>query len=317
MSELPKPSCLSKEKPVRCAIYLNSNLDGGGAADRNVIAVQRQVVERYLARRRAEGWTFLTAEYEDLGQRGGATRRPAMRRLLADAEAGKLDCVAVSNFDCVTLSASDRAKLVHKLHCQGVVIHDVSPLPPRLCEALHGYFQRGFTCPREDFVRHQQFLQQHPIRCAIYVRGSHDGAHFDNVAQQRKAIDEFLAIWRCHNAPYVETTYQDIDLPENSPPQPALKRLLKVVDAGEVDCVIVPTFDRLTERLISHEALLKKLRQRDVTLLSLRPQFYHIWGRRMERAWIGDMPRFVRATARRQTDEDKERPARHAQATTG
>jgi hypothetical protein len=70
------------------------------------------------------------------------------------------------------------------------------------------------------------------------------------------------------------------------------------VDAGKVDCVVVHTFDRLTEVLLSHDALLAQLRRRGVTLLTVRPEFYHLWGKRMERAWIGDMARFVRRTDR-------------------
>lgn len=318
MSELPKPVRLAKEKPVRCAIYLNSNLDGGAAADRNAIQMQRQLVQRYIARRRDDGWTYSTQEYEDIGQRGGPMKRPAMRRLLADAEAGKLDCVAFSSFDCVTLSVSCCVKLARQLERYGVVVDTANQLPARLCQVLSDCYRRSRVCPREAILRHQQLQrQQHAIRCGIYVRGSRRGAGFDDVLPQRKAIVKFLAIWRLNNAQHVETAYQDIDLPEHGPPQPALKRLLKDVDAGKMDCVIVHTFDRLTERLISHEALLKKLRQREVALLSLWPHSYHIWGRRLERAWIGDMPRFLRATARWQTDEEKERQARHTQAATG
>ena len=48
--------------------------------------------------------------------------------------------------------------------------------------------------------------------------------------------------------------------------------MLEDVDAGQVDCVVVQTFDRLTNPLISHEELLAKLRKRDITLLVLSPE---------------------------------------------
>jgi hypothetical protein len=47
---------------------------------------------------------------------------------------------------------------------------------------------------------------------------------------------------------------------------------------------------------VSHEELLAKLRQRDVTLVTVRPHFYHVWGKRMEQAWIGDKSQFLRRT---------------------
>jgi hypothetical protein len=66
----------------------------------------------------------------------------------------------------------------------------------------------------------------------------------------------------------------------------------------------------LTERLISHQELLNRLWQHDVTLVTLKPQFYHLWGRRMEEAWIGDMPRFLEATERSKTEREKQDEAR-------
>ena len=314
MRDIPKPVSLVKEKPVRCALYYCSNLDGGGTADRNAIRVQRKTVDRYLAYRRDEGWTYASIQdYEDIGQQGGPMKRPAMRRLLADAEAGKLNCVVLHNFDCVTLSISYRVRLIRQFYRYGMEINETDVLPQHLNDAIWGYLHYGFTCTPEEFVLHQQLQRQHPIRCGIYVRGSRGGAHGDNVLRQRQAIVQFLAIWRLHNAQHVETAYQDIDLPESGCPQPALKKLLADVDANRIDCLIVNTFDRLTEKLISHEALLEKLRQRDVTFLTLRPKFYHTWGRRMERAWIGDMPRFLRG----QKDAEKQSQAQQIEAAAG
>ena len=47
----------------------------------------------------------------------------------------------------------------------------------------------------------------------------------------------------------------------------------------------------LTGSLISHEELLATLRQHSVSLFTLRPEFFHLWGAKMEAAWFGYVPR--------------------------
>ena len=94
-------------------------------------------------------------------------------------------------------------------------------------------------------------------------------------------------------------TFGDFELSTSPSKQLGLKKLLKDVDTGRLDCVVVHTFDRLTDGLISHEELLAKFRQRDVTLMTLCPEFYHVWGKSMEEKWINSMRWYLHETQHR------------------
>jgi site-specific DNA recombinase len=62
---------------------------------------------------RHAGWLTLAAMYEDGGLSGGTLERPALKRLLEDIRAGKVQIVVV--FDQLTRSLSDFAKIIDVL----------------------------------------------------------------------------------------------------------------------------------------------------------------------------------------------------------
>jgi len=67
--------------------------------------------------------------YEDIGHSGGTMDRPALRRLLADLEADKLDCVVIHTLDRLTRSLADHAKLIaefRRCNVSLVIVHPVS-----------------------------------------------------------------------------------------------------------------------------------------------------------------------------------------------
>jgi hypothetical protein len=47
--------------------------------------------EAYITSQKAEGWVCLPERYDDGGYTGGNMDRPALHRLLADIEAGRID----------------------------------------------------------------------------------------------------------------------------------------------------------------------------------------------------------------------------------
>ena len=61
----------------------------------NSLEAQRESCEAYVASQRAEGWLLVPDRYDDGGFSGGTLDRPALKRLLADIEAGKVDVVVV------------------------------------------------------------------------------------------------------------------------------------------------------------------------------------------------------------------------------
>jgi site-specific DNA recombinase len=67
-----------------------------------------------------EGWTVLPTLYDDGGFSGGTMERPALKRLIADIEAGQIDVVVVYKVDRLTRSLADFAKLVEVFDRRGV-----------------------------------------------------------------------------------------------------------------------------------------------------------------------------------------------------
>jgi len=57
--------------------------------------------------KKAEGWILVQDRYEDAGYSGGNTERPALKRLMADIEAGEVDVVATYKLDRLTRSLPD------------------------------------------------------------------------------------------------------------------------------------------------------------------------------------------------------------------
>jgi len=97
---------------VRCAIYTRKSTEDGLEQEFNSLDAQRESGEAYIASQRGEGWECLPNRYDDGGLTGGNMDRPALRRLLADIEAGKIDCVVVYKVDRMTRSLLDFARIV-------------------------------------------------------------------------------------------------------------------------------------------------------------------------------------------------------------
>ena len=89
-------------KVVRCAVYRRKSTDEGLDKDFNTLDAQREMAESYIASQRHDGWTTLPDRYDDGGYTGANTNRPALQRLLADVESGKVNCVVVYRYDRVS-----------------------------------------------------------------------------------------------------------------------------------------------------------------------------------------------------------------------
>ena len=100
---------------VRCAIYTRKSSDEGLDQDFNSLDAQAEACAAYIASQRHEGWKMLPARYDDGGISGGTLERPALQRLMADIDAGRVDMVVVYKIDRLTRSLADFAKLVERL----------------------------------------------------------------------------------------------------------------------------------------------------------------------------------------------------------
>jgi site-specific DNA recombinase len=68
----------------------------------------------------SQGWTCLADRYDDGGFTGGNMERPALQRLLADIQAGKIDCVVCYKVDRLSRSLLDFAKMMETFEQHGV-----------------------------------------------------------------------------------------------------------------------------------------------------------------------------------------------------
>ena len=106
-------------KPVRCAIYTRKSSEEGLEQDFNSLDAQREACAAYVLSQAGEGWTALPDHYDDGGISGGTLERPALQRLLADVDAGRIDIIVVYKVDRLSRSLFDFAKLVERFEAAG------------------------------------------------------------------------------------------------------------------------------------------------------------------------------------------------------
>jgi DNA invertase Pin-like site-specific DNA recombinase len=105
---------------IRCAIYTRKSSEEGLEQSFNSLDAQREACQAYIQSQRQEGWRALAAHYDDGGFSGGSMERPALRRLMADIQAGRVDTVVVYKVDRLTRSLADFAKIVEAFDARGV-----------------------------------------------------------------------------------------------------------------------------------------------------------------------------------------------------
>jgi len=105
---------MSKEtKPrLRCVIYTRKSSEEGLDMEFNSLDAQREACEAYIASQKAEGWDLVPTRYDDGGFSGGTLDRPALKRLMDDIAAGKIDSVVVYKIDRLSRSLMDFVKMV-------------------------------------------------------------------------------------------------------------------------------------------------------------------------------------------------------------
>ena len=103
------------ERKTRCAVYCRKSSEEGLEQEFNSLDAQRDAGLAYIESQRHEGWSAIADRYEDGGFSGGNLERPALKRLLADIEGGRVDLVVVYKIDRLSRSLMDFARLVEVL----------------------------------------------------------------------------------------------------------------------------------------------------------------------------------------------------------
>jgi DNA invertase Pin-like site-specific DNA recombinase len=99
-------------RKLRCAVYTRKSTEEGLDMEFNSLDAQREACEAYIASQKAEGWMLVPDRYDDGGFSGGTLERPALRRLMADIEARRVDVVVVYKIDRLSRSLMDFTRLV-------------------------------------------------------------------------------------------------------------------------------------------------------------------------------------------------------------
>jgi site-specific DNA recombinase len=107
-------------KLLRCAIYTRKSTEHGLELEFNSLDAQRDACEAYIKSQASQGWRALPQHYDDPAYSGGNLDRPALKQLLADIEARKIDVVVVYKIDRLTRSLADFAKLVEAFDARSI-----------------------------------------------------------------------------------------------------------------------------------------------------------------------------------------------------
>ncbi|TMI99588.1 MAG: recombinase family protein [Alphaproteobacteria bacterium] len=99
-------------RKLRCAVYTRKSSEEGLEQEFNSLDAQREACEAYIASQKSEGWMLVPDRYDDGGISGATLERPALKRLLADIEARRVDVVVVYKIDRLSRALMDFSKLV-------------------------------------------------------------------------------------------------------------------------------------------------------------------------------------------------------------
>ena len=98
------------------------------------------------------------------------------------------------------------------------------------------------------------------IRCAVYTRKStEDGLEkeFNTLEAQRESGENYIKSQAYQGWEIIPTHYDDGGFSGGTLKRPALQQLLRDVEAGMVDMIVVYKIDRLTRSLIDFSKLVE------------------------------------------------------------
>jgi site-specific DNA recombinase len=113
-------------RKLRCAVYTRKSTDEGLEMEFNSLDAQREACEAYIASQKSEGWLLVPDRYDDGGYSGGTLERRALKRLMENIEARRVDIVVVYKIDRLTRALIDFAKLIEVFDCNAVTFVSVT-----------------------------------------------------------------------------------------------------------------------------------------------------------------------------------------------
>jgi site-specific DNA recombinase len=114
------------------------------------------------------------------------------------------------------------------------------------------------------------------IRCAIYTRKSSEEGleqEFNSLDAQREACEAYIASQRHEGWELVRAHYDDGGISGGHLDRPALQRLMRDIDEGRVDQIVVYKIDRLTRSLADFARLVDRLDAAQASFVSVTQSF--------------------------------------------
>ena len=118
--------CAPKRTTVRCAIYTRKSSEEGLEQSFNSLDAQREACDAYIASQKHEGWRLVQTHYDDGGYSGGSIDRPALKLVLEDIDAGKIDTLVVYKVDRLTRSLTDFSRIIERFDARKVSLVSVT-----------------------------------------------------------------------------------------------------------------------------------------------------------------------------------------------
>ena len=115
-----------------------------------------------------------------------------------------------------------------------------------------------------------------PVRCAIYTRKSTEEGldqEFNSLDAQREAAEAYIGSQRHEGWIALSDRYDDGGYSGGTLERPALQRLLRDVEAGRVDCILVYKVDRLSRSLLDFTRIVEVFDRCGVSFAAITQSF--------------------------------------------
>ena len=114
------------------------------------------------------------------------------------------------------------------------------------------------------------------LRCAIYTRKSTEHGlelEFNSLDAQREACEAYIKSQVAEGWQLVPTAYDDGAYSGGDLDRPALRKLLKDIDTGLIDVIVVYKIDRLTRSLADFAKLVEIFDAKSISFVAITQQF--------------------------------------------
>jgi len=114
------------------------------------------------------------------------------------------------------------------------------------------------------------------LRCAIYTRKSTEEGldqDFNSLQAQRESAEAYIRSQQLSGWVALDDRYDDGGFSGATLERPAVKELLRAIEAGKIDCVLVYKVDRLTRSLLDFARLMSLFDGHGVSFVSVTQEF--------------------------------------------